>query len=84
MAITAYPASNRTQLCSAALSDCCPCAFRRPTAADCALWQPPGGAEANAVEAKYAASYSASVDPFAAWRARAAEERRASMGMHDR
>lgn len=33
---------------------------------------------------KYAASYSASVDPFAAWRAKAAEERRASMGIHDR
>lgn len=33
---------------------------------------------------KYAAGYSASVDPFAAWRARAAEERRAGMGIHDR
>ena len=36
------------------------------------------------MEAKYAASYSASMDPFASWRARAAEERRASMGVHDR
>ena len=33
---------------------------------------------------KYTAKYSASVDPFAAWRAKAAEERRASMGVHDR
>lgn len=36
------------------------------------------------MEAKYAASYSASVDPFAAWRAKAADERRAAMGIHDR
>jgi hypothetical protein len=42
-----------------------------------------GGAEPEAVE-KYAAKYSASVDPFAAWQAKAAEERRASMGVHDR
>ena len=53
----------------------------------CMMWSPSiaaaGGAEPEAVE-KYAAKYSASVDPFAAWRARAAEERRASMGVHDR
>lgn len=42
-----------------------------------------GGLEPEAVE-KYAAKYSASVDPFAAWRAKAAEKRRASMGVHDR
>ena len=51
------------------------------------MWSPSaaaaGGAEPEAVE-KYAAKYSASVDPFAAWRAKAAEERRASMGVHDR
>jgi hypothetical protein len=53
----------------------------------CMTWPPSaaaaGGAEPEAV-GKYAAKYSASVDPFAAWRAKAAEERRASMGVHDR
>lgn len=38
----------------------------------------------TAAESRYAASYQASVDPFAAWRTRAAEEKRAGMQIHDR
>jgi len=40
--------------------------------------------EAGPVEAKYEREYSASVDPFTAWRLKERERGRAGMALHDR
>lgn len=40
--------------------------------------------ETGVVEAKFTPEYTASIDPFAAWRAKERERGRASMGVHDR
>jgi hypothetical protein len=40
--------------------------------------------EAGPVEAKYEREYSASIDPFTAWRSKERERGRAAMALHDR